>query len=273
MFSSGFLWAYVLGEFMSAIGNSNVHQTAFRQLLDDLNCMMCDHQLPIEMQRRLRSFFFQINDVNRVRGYGSIVDQMSPSLQGELAIAVNEVWVRKVWYFDRAYDDLPGTFLAGLARKLELSVYTQQEHFGKPWTLYILHRGLCAQAQRLKNSGSVWGEDFILSCRALLNDPKALTLTFIEVAWLERGNLDGLVRSFPEVGLALRKAVVKIAVIRGVKVEARKRLKQKADDRAQEKLRLLEAELTDPAMMRLTGQNGKASPSSTSSPSRINFSS
>ena len=33
------------------------------------------------------------------RSYQTIVDQMSPSRQGEVALQVNEIWMQHVWYF------------------------------------------------------------------------------------------------------------------------------------------------------------------------------
>mmetsp|Transcript_13260 Transcript_13260/g.41883 ORF Transcript_13260/g.41883 Transcript_13260/m.41883 type:complete len:624 (+) Transcript_13260:90-1961(+) len=220
MFCSGFLWAYALGETMAALGNSNVHETNFRHMLDDLNHMMADRGLPRQLQRRLRSFFFQIKDLARVQGYKALVEQLSPSLQGELAMTVNEVWMSKVWYFNSASLPMPPGFLSAIAQQLQVSVHAQQESIGELWTLYILHRGLAVRKMGILHSGSVWGEDFVLASRELLDSSQAFCLTFIELSRLTRRRFTEIVKHFPQVWKPLRVAVVRTAVRRGILLQA-----------------------------------------------------
>eukprot|EP00415_Alexandrium_ostenfeldii_P000022 UN0022 len=223
VFASGFLWAYALGETMSALGNGNVHEEHFRTMLDDLNHMMADRGLPRNLQRRLRSSFFQIKDVARVSGYKALIEQLSPALQGELAMTVNEVWMRKVWYFNCKALPMPRDFLECLSTQLQVAVHAQQESFGEAWTLYILHRGLCVRQMRFMHSGSVWGEDFILASHQLLDTSAAFCLTFIEVSRLTRARFSEIVKRFPEVWRPVRGAVVRTAVRRGFILEATRR--------------------------------------------------
>jgi len=232
MFASGFLWAYALGETMSALGNSNMHEKDFRQMLDDLNHMMADRGLPRNLERRLRSFFFQIKDLARVQGYKVLVEQLSPSLQGELAMTVNEVWLRKVWYFNSDRLRMPSSFLQSLATMLQVSVHAQQECVGDPWTLYILHRGLCVRRMRILNSGSVWGEDFILASHRLLDTSQAFCFTFVELSRLTRRRLIEIVKHSPEVWAPLRAAVVRTAARRGVVLEAARQWKSRSKARS-----------------------------------------
>uniref|UniRef100_A0A7S4UW65 Ion transport domain-containing protein n=1 Tax=Alexandrium monilatum TaxID=311494 RepID=A0A7S4UW65_9DINO len=220
MFCAGFLWAYVLGEVMSSLGNSNVHEKAFRQMLDDLNHMMADRGLPRHLQRRLRGFFFQIKDLARVEGYKAIVDQLSPSLQGELAMTVNEVWLRKVWYFNCKSLPMQADFMSALATQLEVCMHAQQECVGEAWNLYILHRGLAIRQKGLLQAGAVWGEDFILACQALLENAQAVCLTFIELSQLSRKKFVEVVRRYPQVWKPIRGAVVRMAARRGILQEA-----------------------------------------------------
>jgi len=225
MFVSGFVWAYALGEMMAAFGNSDVHEQNFRHMLDDLNHMMADRSLPAPLRSKMRAFFFQIKDLSRVQGYKDIVERLSPLLQGELAVTVNRVWLRKVWYFNAQLADLPRDFLAGLAVQLQVEVHTQQECFGEPWTLYILLRGLCVRSMRVHKSGSVWGEDFILASRQLLDTTRAFCLTFVELSSMTRDDFTKLVRRHPEVWQSVRWAVVRMAVKSAVVRESRRRKK------------------------------------------------
>lgn len=223
MFASSLLYAWALGEILSSIGSTDLGQARFRQMLDDLNHMMADHRLPHVMQRRLRDFFFQTKDIQRVRSYYDVVDQLSPSLKGEVALIANQVWIRKIWYFDANFEKLPGAFMAAFAKTLHVDVYAQGDVFGEPWTLYILHRGLCVRSMRFCRSGSVWGEDFILTTSELLNTASVLALTFVEVASVSRNKLDPLLERMPEVQKIIRRAVVRIAVNRSILREANQR--------------------------------------------------
>lgn len=231
MFASSFLWARVLSDIMNAITNGDTHKLKFRQTLDDLNYMMADQNLPGGLRRRLRGFFFQVQNLQRVQSFQGVIEQMSPALQGELALTVNEVWVRKVWYFDAHFDALPPAFVVGVAGALHISVYAQQELFGEPWTLYILHRGLCVRSLRVLRSGSVWGEDFVLSLEshALVDNSQACALTFVEVASLTRDSFKPLLERFPHVQQLIRKATVRIAVRAGILTEATRRRRIKGE--------------------------------------------
>lgn len=224
MMLSGFLWAYALGETMAALGNSNIHEKAFRQMLDDLNHMMADRGLSNNLQRRLRAFFFQIKDLARIQGYKKLIDKLSPSLQGELAMTMNDVWLQKVWYFNSDSLPMPPTFMSNVATSLQVSVHAQQECIGEPWTLFILHRGLCVRRMNILRSGAVWGEEFILTSRELLDRTPSFSLTFIELSRLTRARFVDVLKRYPEVWKPVRGAVVRTAARRGILREAKRRL-------------------------------------------------
>jgi len=223
VFSSGLLWAYALGEIMTTLANIDVHAARFRQSLDDLNYMMRDQAIPKPMQRKLRSFFFRVKDVQRVRTYSEIVSQLSPSLQGEVALAVNEAWVRKVWYFDQNFSQLPNGFMSHVSVSLEIMVFAGLDIFYEPWTLYTLQMGVCVRSFKILNAGSVWGEDFILSDETLLDKATVLALTFVQVAVMRSSQLKAVIKRFPEVQRLIRHAAIRIAVVRGMWREARRR--------------------------------------------------
>mmetsp|Transcript_32005 Transcript_32005/g.73059 ORF Transcript_32005/g.73059 Transcript_32005/m.73059 type:complete len:789 (+) Transcript_32005:114-2480(+) len=225
VFTSGLLWAYALGEIMTTIANTDMHAARFRQCLDDLNYMMKDQAIPKPMQRRLRSFFFRVKDVQRVKSYKEIVSQLSPSLQGEVYMTVNEAWVRKVWYFNLHFSDLHFSgFLAKLSRELDIDVFAGLDVFYEPWTLYTLQIGVCVRDFKILKKGAVWGEDFILTDESLLNKAPVLALTFVQVAIMRKKHLMTVLTKFPEVQRnVIRKAAIHIACVRGMWKEAQRR--------------------------------------------------
>merc|ERR1719183_1524542 len=67
IFACGIAWAYVLGQVCGIVGNMDVHETQFRQNMDDVNNMMRERHLPKKMQRRIRSFFLSTKVTQRIR--------------------------------------------------------------------------------------------------------------------------------------------------------------------------------------------------------------
>lgn len=233
MFLSGLLWAYIIGSACGVIANMDKHEQEFKQTIDDLNYMMKDKCIPQEMRRRLRTFFYQTKDVIRVNSYRYIVRRLSPALQGEVAVTMNSMWVRNVWYLR----DAKGSTLVGFAQALESRVFAQGEVFGEEWTLYVLIRGLVGRKGRILRREAVWGEDFILDNPNLLESLRSVALTYVEVSWMHRSSLNAILEQFPEEKIRIRKAKVKVAIFRGIIVTAQRRKEEMREAKATEGLR------------------------------------
>merc|ERR1719161_3527957 len=83
-------------------------------------------------------------------------------------------------------DQRTPAYLKDMALALQNAIFPQTEIFGKPWVLYILRQGLVARDSGIHRSGSVWGEDFLLSDAALTKPARSFALTYAEVSYLER---------------------------------------------------------------------------------------
>merc|ERR1719378_1008795 len=100
-----------------------------------------------------------------------------------------------------------------MALALQNAIFPQTEIFGKPWVLYILRQGLVArESSGINRSGSVWGEDFVLSDAALLQSARSFALTYAEVSYLERPAFMKIVEkhryAHPELEIKVRRFVV-----------------------------------------------------------------
>merc|ERR1719230_1294108 len=89
-------WAYVIGGVCGIVATLNPHELHFKQTMDDLNSMMQDSQIPPHTRERLRTYFHEAKDISRKRVERGIVDMMSPSLQGEIAILLHDKWIQSV---------------------------------------------------------------------------------------------------------------------------------------------------------------------------------
>lgn len=193
----------------------------FRQTIDDLNFMLTDRGMPKDLCNRIRGFFYETREVNRVRGYKELMAEMSPSLRAEVARAINEQWLKKVWYL--ADPKVSVKLLVACAQRVEHGVFARGEHFGEKGTLHIVNRGLVGRLGRLLRQGNVWGEDFCLSDITLMDRSESIALVYCECLMMHYQALRQILNRFPEEKVAIRKAAVKIAVIRGIMFEAMRR--------------------------------------------------
>merc|ERR1719399_2779518 len=94
--TAGVSWSYVLGEVCGIIGSMGKYEQDFRNLMDNLNYMMVDRGLPLTMCRRIRGFFLSTKGAQRHSQQRELLQLMSPTLQGEVAMEINSRWLKKV---------------------------------------------------------------------------------------------------------------------------------------------------------------------------------
>ena len=100
------LWGHVIGTWVSVINNVNPDLKWFRNTMDSLNTFMSIHGLPSEMRTRLREYFQQTRHMHRGQERKHLMRLMSPQLQGEVALYMNQEWLKNV------------PFLQGVEREL-----------------------------------------------------------------------------------------------------------------------------------------------------------
>ena len=207
MLLASFMWAYTIGNFCSIVSTMDKHTIIFRQTMDELNFMMKDRGLPVEMRERVRLYFHQSKDTQRVLCYHDLEQQMSTQLRGEVAAVGNREWLCKVWYLK---DGVPTEFVREVSQCLSCAVYAPLEIFDRPRTLHIVRRGIAARNGILLCRGMLWGEDFVLS-RPLLaagaTAPScAAAFTYVEVLQLSWADFAAVLPDYPAVQHLVNKA-------------------------------------------------------------------
>eukprot|EP00419_Tripos_fusus_P001307 CAMPEP_0172696424 /NCGR_PEP_ID=MMETSP1074-20121228/28041_1 /TAXON_ID=2916 /ORGANISM="Ceratium fusus, Strain PA161109" /LENGTH=700 /DNA_ID=CAMNT_0013517173 /DNA_START=38 /DNA_END=2138 /DNA_ORIENTATION=- len=200
--ASGVSWAILLGQVCGVVAGLGEEESDFRSVMDGLNSMMQDRLLPHDMRLRLRKFFLASKLAQR-RAYRQqrLIRLMSPGLQGEVVMMMNQRWMAKVRIINRimyetqnirAADNHLGAFwmlfLVDLSMKLETQIFSQTEVVGSQQTLYIVMKGLLACCGRIFYQGCVWGDDFLLSDSSLASPIESSALTYVEIASLGRQN-------------------------------------------------------------------------------------
>ena len=161
--------------------------------------------MPQELRVRVRMFFHQSKELQRVEGYTHLGEMMSMALRNEVAGTSNRPWLEKVWYFRGMTD----AFICEVCQKLHLQVFAPRE-FLPPRTLYIMRCGISAKDGRPMGKGSVWGEEFIVEDEWLPSEAvsSACALTYVQVFRLNHDQLMQVLESgdHPEATTALLQA-------------------------------------------------------------------
>jgi len=245
LFVSGISWACVIGQMIGIVGNMDHKEQEFRRLMDNLNRMMIDRGLPRTVCRRLRKFFLSAKQAQKNEQEEQILHRMSPDLQGEVVLMSHWPWVSQVSFIkhimpDAELSDVKSAphFVVDIALSLSSAIFAQSEVFGVPRVLYVLRKGLAVTRVRgwikIASTGSVWGEDFVLS-DFRLRDPEArLALTYIEVYFLEFKTFVQVVErhrlSNPELEKQVRRFTARLSARRAILAEARWRRYHELED-------------------------------------------
>lgn len=172
MLGTGMLWGYLIGIFCSMAALSpDVQQ--FRDELSQLNNFMNEHKVGNEQRFRLREYMHQTIHLRTSESKRRLLTKLSPSMQGEMSLLVNEATIGRVWYLR----NLEVGLHIYLASKLMPAIFPPAE-FCPGGFLYILERGLVLYAGRPKRQGACWGEDVLLNNADLECDFPAVAVSY-----------------------------------------------------------------------------------------------
>ena len=222
MLAGGTLWAQVTGVFCRVVSESQPALAEFRRNLDNLNGFMRQRRLPSELQWRLREYFHKTRHLIRSAATNTLLQKMSPSLQGEVLWKVNQQWLRRVRFLRGCEPE----FIARTLLSLRPLVFAPGDvAFGN--SLYVLHRGVAIYGGRVLGSGGVWGEDMLLSNPRLRLRVYARALNYVEAFSIDRETMMELSSHFPDTQLRIRSYIGLLALRRSVVIIAREELKQR----------------------------------------------
>ena len=206
------LWGYVIGVFVITLNGMNPDIKWYRATLDQLNHFMEVSQLPREMRIRLREFFQQSRHIHRGESRKSLMRLMSPALQGEVCMVINQSWIWSVPFLKGAEND----FIVLVSSSMLPAVFAPGEMATSGY-LYLIHKGVALYGGRVLVGGhgktSVFGQDMILQRRSLCRYT-GRAMTYLEVYRISRNQLLGLARPFPIACDHIRFEAVRLALQR-----------------------------------------------------------
>lgn len=209
MVAGSMLWGMVLGTFCGVLANLNPGAQEFRKRMDELNDFMSMQALPKDMRLRLREYFVHSKHLQLATAHSSLLEQMSPMLQGQVVWQISERWLKHVWFLKDAEDG----FMVQLSLNLHPSVFAPEEQ-PPVGHLYIVHRGVAGYCGKALGSGKVWGEDMILQNHVHRSEASARALTYLDVMSIDRDSFIGLAKMWPQTQRAIRIAAFKLNLVR-----------------------------------------------------------
>jgi hypothetical protein len=165
------------------------------------------------MRVRAREYYRQTRDLRKKLSYGELVERLSPTLRGEMVLQMSRSTLEKVWYLKACEPE----FLVELAVEMMREGFAPREKIPSE-KLCIVMRGVAAKAGNILTNGDYWGEDMIVSSRALRDMRHASALTYVEVGTISRDTLEELLEQFPKSEREIRQSAMKIAMQRAIVV-------------------------------------------------------
>lgn len=137
--------------------------------------------LPKAEHDALREYFFQRRHMNRTVRQKDLLLDMSPTMQGRVAVHLHREWLPEVRWISGG----SAGFIASIALAFELACYAQQEVIAGD-QFHVVNRGVVVRGFKVLSSGMVWGIDAILTSDRLRDLSPARALTFVEVSGVTR---------------------------------------------------------------------------------------
>jgi hypothetical protein len=121
--------------------------------------------------------------------------------------------MRQVWYLHELEKENERACLVELSTSLQRAVFAPREKV-PAIGLNILMRGVAAKSGNILTPITTWGEDVIVTSQALRDSRTASALTFVEIAYLTRDVIYGVVSKYPMSHAIIKNAAMKIAMQR-----------------------------------------------------------
>jgi hypothetical protein len=225
----GFFWAFVLGNACNIATTLQADTSAFKCHLDDVNRMIAYHHLPDQLARTLRMYMYSTRHKISMSRNRDVLSMVSPELQGRVIFAISGAWIKKVGFLQT----VSMHFIVELARRVRSELFAAQESVCQPRTLFAVEKGLAWRHGKCMASGSVWGDDLLLSCADLRDETPVMCLTFLETQFIHIDTFAEVVQNRPDESKRLRQCILKMALRAGLRLllkEIRRRKEAQAED-------------------------------------------
>lgn len=215
------IYAYIFGNICSILDEMTIRSQLFHSTMDQLNTFMEARGLPEKLRVRLREFYRYKFDHRGMEDWHSLISDMSPLLQGEVAVQINGTWLQSIPLLRDCDDKLYTQISLAMASVAYCPLESVVDLHEPPTAMYIVERGVVGGMSRIFTGGSCLGQDCLWQPLDSPRSYAASTLSFATLLTLQRSDVMEVVAFFPEVRKRLVRAGVRARAQRKIVVYAR----------------------------------------------------
>merc|ERR1739848_397217 len=181
--------------------------------------MMKEVAVPPNKRQYYREFLREAKAFDTLKGFREVARRFSPLLKGELMLFFSSSWTQKVSYLS----DAPERLIMDIANEMNPEFFSRKEPLhGTTGCLCVVERGTLACNGVILMPGSAFQEDFIVTNPYLRKHRPVVSLTYSLILMLDRDKFLDIVAEFPQFGIKIKKAAIRIALLRAIVLSARK---------------------------------------------------
>ena len=193
------------------IANSDPIQKAYQARMDHLNLFLRVTNAPQTLRKRTRAFIRATREVQLKRSFNDLYSNFSERLASDMKSHMSISTVRMCYIFRGCEHG----FVRDLASKLRFRAYEAGETIKHPQpTLSIVVKGTAVRGGKPYALGQMWGEDFIVASNALRDQRPAVALTYCEICYVTKSQIDEAKELYPASARLVRLEALKIAMFR-----------------------------------------------------------
>jgi hypothetical protein len=138
MFTTGFIWAFVVGNIVQVLHNADPYKAHFQQLNDDLNTLMTSRELPNDLRLRCRQHLHRSYKTMRQRHQTTTLQALSNNLQAEVAIQSGAELVCDCIFYLRGIDK---EVLVAVVNHFQANMFSPNEYIASQDITLVIRRG------------------------------------------------------------------------------------------------------------------------------------
>jgi hypothetical protein len=212
------IWTQVLATFCDVATNSHPGLTQYRHQLDNLTEFVAFNNLPVEMARRMREFLQHQKD-HHLREYATkVLPHLSTALQIEAILHCHRHWLESIWFLK----NVEKICCVRIAMSMSSMVIAPGE-VAPHRKLYVTIRGCVLFGGKILSSGTVWGDDVLLTDRRYFLPFLARAMSYTDVLSLSHEKFHRVLASFPESAEKIRRFTILLALKRHMIADHRRR--------------------------------------------------
>lgn len=227
MIVSSVVWAYIIGSAGAMLTNLDPETSEFNTRLDDFNSMALDQDLPNNLRYRGREYLRESRFHEHLLRNRAAAQNLSNELRATVARQVAASFLDQIWFFTRTCSALR----EDVADKFTAHFYEQREIVSQPGRLCVVEHGSIGRCGRIVVPFGYWGEDMLIRTESLRMTVCSVSLTYTEIATLERQSLTAVLLDYPEEISTFRRAAGIIAFRRALQIYRDQKARTKKESR------------------------------------------